>query len=194
MSKIFYLSTIKQNNFIMELSVEIKRAEARGAHKVSTLGMAVVPMDLATIRKGDIITIPADWKNNILSAPIRGSFREEPVTDANGIEIGKKKVQQEAVYVYLTVERGGSKTNVQFYPSFFTKRRRIAGTENDFKNASGDVVNFVQEYATMDEAFDALVNKPFVVEDLEPFKTYRFGSDTETRNDWVPKFSFKQTA
>lgn len=178
----------------MELSVEIKRAEARGARKVNTLGMAVVSMDLATIRKGDVITIPANWKENILSAPIRGSFREEPVTDANGIEIGKKKVQQEAVYVYLTVERNGAKANVQFYPSFFTKRRRVAGTENDFKNASGDVVDFVQEHATMDEAFDALIGKPFVVEDLESFKTYRFGSNTETQNAWVPKFSFKQTA
>jgi hypothetical protein len=68
----------------------------------------------------------------------------------------------------------------------------VAGTENEFKNAKGDVVDFVQEHATMDEAFDALVNKPFEVKDLESFKTYRFGSNTETQNAWVPVFEFKK--
>lgn len=170
----------------MNLEVEMKREIARGAKKVTSFGaMAVAPIDIASIKEGDVITIPANWNENILEAPVRGSYREESVTDANGIEIGKKKVQVTAMYVKLPCKRGASETFVNFYPSFFTKNRMDVAT-GEFKRASGTAVDEVQNYATMDEAFAALAGKSIKVTKLERFKTYRFGSTTETQNAWVP--------
>ena len=177
----------------MELNIEIKRAVARGAKQVTTIGSAVAPINFATIKEGDEFVIPQNWKDNILEQPIRGSFVEESVTDANGIEIGKKKVQQTAVYVMLEANRSGKKVAVQFYPSYFTKSRRDVA-DGEFKTASGSVVDEVQNYATMDDAFDALVGKPFKATKFTKFKTLRFGSDTETQNAWVPQFDFIEVA
>ena len=173
----------------MELNIEVKRAIARGAQKVNAIGSAVAPINFATIQEGDVFTIPQNWKDNILEQPIRGSFIEEPVTDANGIELGKKKVPQKAVYVMLEATRDTKKVAVQFYPSYFTKSRRDVA-DGEFKTASGSVVDEVQKYATMDDAFEALVGKTFKATSFKRFKTLRFGSETETQNAWVPQFDF----
>lgn len=189
----------------MELAIEIQRAKARGAVQLSSFttsdgsAMAVTPLELATIQKGDIILIPDNWKDCILASPVRGSFREVPVTDANGIEIGVRKEQVSAAYVYTTAERNGRTVPVQLYPSYFTKSRQevdASGKRGEFKRASGTAVDFVQNYATFDEAFEAMKGKKVKVEDMIRFKAPRFGQNDEvlapaqTQNVWVPVLNF----
>lgn len=189
----------------MELAIEIQRAKARGAVQLSSFttsdgsAMAVTPLELATIQKGDIILIPENWKDNILASPVRGSFREVPVTDANGIEIGTRKEQVSAAYVYTTAERNGKTVPVQLYPSYFTKSRQEVdanGRRGEFKRAEGSAVDFVQNYATFDEAFEAMKGRKILVKDLKRFKAPRFGQNDEvlapaqTQNVWVPVLDF----
>lgn len=189
----------------MELAIEIQRAKARGAVQLSSFttsdgsAMAVTPLELATIQKGDIILIPENWKDSILASPVRGSFREVPVTDANGIEIGTRKEQVSAAYVYTTAERNGKTVPVQLYPSYFTKSRQeidTNGKRGEFKRASGSAVDFVQNYATFDEAFEAMKGRKILVKDLIRFKAPRFGQNDEvlapaqTQNVWVPVLDF----
>lgn len=179
----------------MELDVEIKRDQARGAEIVDSFGMAVNALNVGalTIKVGDVITIDAEALKKKLRQPIRNSFKEVPVLDEHGIEIGTRKEQNKAVYVKLPCDRNGSKTYVNFYPSFFTKSREVVENgqrSGNYKYASGTAVDFVQNYANMDEAFAAMVGKKIKVTDITRFKSLVFGSDTKTRDEWVPTLDF----
>ena len=179
----------------MELDVEIRRDCARGAEEVQSFGMAVNSINVSamTIKKGDVITFDAEALKHKLRQPIRNSFKEVPVLNEQGIEIGTRKEQNKAVYVKLPCSRNGAQTLVNFYPSFFTKSREVVENgqrTGNFKSASGTAVDFVQNYSDMDEAFAALVGKKVEVADIIRFKSLAFGSDTKTRDEWVPVLNF----
>jgi hypothetical protein len=160
------------------------RLVKQGATKKAQLengGGAVRSLELNNVRKGDIVTIPSDWRDNIYESPIRGS-------------------EASAEYILLNVKRGTGEAVVQFYPSSFFKVRNEVRTINTNgvksyeltgkqKPSSGTVVDFVQNYSDLNEAIDALVDKPFKVKDLVAFQTFRYGTEIP-QNTTVPVYDF----
>ena len=168
-----------------KFQTEVERLIKQGAQKATQLQSTanVRSLELNNLHKGDIITIPENWKDNILVVPIRGSKDE----DGN---------QMTTECIMLEVQRGKSTATVQFYPSFFTKVRNEVKKTGDaydivgVKTASGNVVDEIQNFVDMNDAIDSLINRPFEVKDLVAFKTFRFGTTTP-QNATVPVFEFK---
>lgn len=157
------------------IAEEVARAEKQGAVKKSSFSGAVRNTELMNLNDGDIITFPETY--DVLEQKIRGS-------------------EQTAEYIFVEVDRKGQKKNVQFYPSTFWKSREVCDDQGmptgEYKRASGEVADFVQDFTDIDQAIKAIAKKGRVQVKLETIKCLRFGAEpgSKPQNATIPTLTW----
>ena len=104
----------------------------------------------STIPQNSVITIDTDWRDQVISNPIKNAFDEN----------GNQKVVKNT---YVTNVATGKA--YPFYPGSLWKSIRSysvngeVAVPGEFINASGDVIDSLGDYATVDEALDYLASQ-----------------------------------
>lgn len=131
-----------------------KKAIASGATTSKSFSGGMRSASFDSLQDGMIFTIPVD--QNVIKAPIPRSIMKDadgkPILDENG------RTQPNTVeYVFCQTVDGKL---IPFYPSFLWKSLLEmdpqTGAEKGFVNAKGSVIDFAQNFATVDDAMNAL--------------------------------------
>lgn len=137
-----------------ELTVEVKRAEARGDKKVNGFKGAVRSLENIGLEKGDVLTIPEKFE-----------VFEQKIGDG---------VTQ---YIFAQLENGNVKP---FYPSTFTKQRTIYNEDGTSTGervfTQGSAAELFRGFGSVQEGMDALKGKKIKVTDITPVRTLRYGT------------------
>ena len=145
------------------VSTENARDIKSGAKEKSGFSGAVRPLELNAINDNDVITIPQPGYT-VLERPIRGT--------ENTYE-----------YVNVDVERNGSQTVAPFTPTLFWRRYAEVDANGTMTGnwivADGNVVQDVQNYATVDDFFTANAGRKFRVNFGPAFMASGFGEGSK---------------
>lgn len=117
-----------------------------------------------SIQDGDILTFPSDLTGKVAESKIRNSDKT-------------------ASYILVDVKRGNKNLVVPFYPSYLWKARmeydlNTKMPTGKIHRTSGNVTEFIQDFATLDEAFLGIAKKGSVVATINKenaFKTMPYG-------------------
>lgn len=139
------------------VKVEIDRVLGQGqATKVNATegfsgqAMRAPGISGSTIPQNSVITIDTDWRDQVISNPIKNAFNED----------GTQKTVKNTYVTNIATGKA-----YPFYPGSMWKSVRsytangdiaVAG---DFVNAGGDVIDSLGDYATVDEALDYLASQ-----------------------------------
>lgn len=150
------------------LDVEIRRAQAQGAKKVSDFSGGVRSLENTGLEKGDVFTFPETY-------------------DIYERKFGENTAQ----FIFVEIGNGNVKP---FYPSTFTKSRTIYnedGTSTGQRvHTTGTAAEIFQKAGTVKEGMDALKGKTVIVSDITPVTTLRYGT-TELMKAQIPVIDLK---
>lgn len=171
------------------IATEVARAKKLGAvsNNKSFKNGGVRNVEMNAFADGDVFIIPdpTSAEFEVLEQPIRGSFTEDPVT-------GQKK-QNTAEFVFVQVDRRGNSTVAQLYPSLFWKTRQVADASGqgtgEYRTASGEVVDEVQNYADIMDFFAANKGKKVKIDMGAKFNSPRFNGNG-VQQVWVPTLTW----
>lgn len=151
------------------LAIEIKRAKAQGAKKVSKFGDAVRSLEGTTFELNDTFTFPTEY------------------------EIYERKFgDNTAKFIFVKVNNDDN--NIKpFYPSTFTKSRAIYNEDltltGDRVHTTGTAAAVFQACGTVDEAMDKLKGKTVKITAVKTIRTKRYGVN-ELQNAQIYQIDF----
>lgn len=119
-----------------------------------------------SIQDKDILTFPSDLTGKVAESKIRNSDKT-------------------ASYILVDVKRGNKNLVVPFYPSYLWKARMEYDPSTKMPTGkmhrtAGNVTEFIQDFATLDDAFLGIAGKGSVVATLKKensFKTMPYGGE-----------------
>lgn len=119
-----------------------------------------------SIQDKDILTFPSDLTGKVAESKIRNSDKT-------------------ATYVLVDVKRGNKSLVIPFYPSYLWKARMEYDPSTKMPTGkmhrtAGNVTEFIQDFATLDEAFLGIAKKGSVVATLKKeniFDTMPYGGE-----------------
>lgn len=152
----------------MSLTLEIERAKAQGAEELAGFTGAVRSLDLSTLEKGDVFTLPETY------------------------EVYREKIgDNHAEFIFVETQSGEVK---KLYPSMFTKSRSLVNEDGSIisvngraqrMSSSGSACDEFRKHATVQDAMNALATKTIEVSDVKTGRVLRFGSSQPTNTQFL---------